>query len=231
MKRVLAVLALVAFAGCSQPASDRAPSGAQTQSSAAPAVADVPAGAYRLDKTHASLTFRVSHMGFSNYTARFKRFDAELRLDPANPAASSVTATIDPRSIETDFPTPQTVDFNAELQGPQWLDAARFPEITFRSTRVELTGRNTARVTGDFSLHGVTRPVVLDATFNGGYRGHPTYDPNARIGFSARGTIKRSEYGIAYGVLQPGSNMGVGDDVEVIIETEFTGPPLPAAPK
>jgi polyisoprenoid-binding protein YceI len=71
----------------------------------------------------------------------------------------------------------------------------------------------------------VTRPVALDATYNGGYAGHPM-DPHARIGFSARGALRRSEFGIAAGIPAPGSLMGVGDEIEVIIEAEFSGPPL-----
>jgi len=192
-----------------------------------PVSTEVPAGAYTLEKSHASLIFRVNHLGFSMYTARFTRFDAKLQFDPTNPAGSRVSATVDVRSLQTDFPNPETLDFNAELTGPGWLDAGQYPEMTFRSTDVTLTGPNTARVTGDFTLHGVTRPVILETTFNGGYRGHPM-DPNARIGFSARATLKRSEFGIAFGVPEPGSTLGVGDDVEIIIEAEFTGPPMPA---
>lgn len=84
---------------------------------------------------------------------------------------------------------------------------------------------DTLRVRGDLTLHGVTRPIVLEATFNGGYAGHPM-DPNARIGFSAQGTLKRSEFGIAQGIPAPGTTMGVSDEVNVVIEAEFTGPPL-----
>ena len=97
--------------------------------------------------------------------------------------------------------------------------------MTFKSTAVELTAPNAARVTGDFTMHGATHPLVLDVTFNGGYVGHPM-DPNARIGFSAHGKLKRSDYGIAYGVPEPGTTMGVSDEVEIIIESEFSGPPL-----
>jgi polyisoprenoid-binding protein YceI len=71
--------------------------------------------------------------------------------------------------------------------------------------------------------------VILDVTYNGGYAGHPM-DPHARIGFSAKGTFKRSDFGIAFGVPAPGTTMGVGDDVQIAIEAEFTGPPLPTAP-
>jgi polyisoprenoid-binding protein YceI len=191
----------------------------------APVKTDLPAGTYTLDKSHASLLFRVDHLGFSKYTARFKRFDATLVLDPADPAKASLKATVDPTSIETDFPDPAKLDFNAELHGPQWLDAAKFPQITFTSTKVELTGADTARVTGDFGLHGVTAPLTLDVKFNGGYLGHPM-DPNARIGFSARGELLRSAFGMAYGIPAAGTKMGVSDAVDIIIEAEFTGPKM-----
>jgi polyisoprenoid-binding protein YceI len=185
---------------------------------------DIPAGAYVLDPSHASLIFRVSHLGFSNYTARFKRFTAQLQFDPANLTAASLEVSIDPSSIETDFPDPAKHDFNAALQSEQWLNVAQHPEMTFRSTRIEPAGPNKVRVTGDLTLRGITKPVVLDTTFNGGYSGHP-FDPNARIGFSARGELKRSDFGISYGIPEPGTTMGVGDAVEVIIEAEFSGPP------
>jgi YceI-like domain len=85
---------------------------------AAAAAADVvPAGQYRLEPSHASLLFKVDHLGFSNYTARFRRFDATLQFDPARLAASQVRVTVDATSIETDFPDPAKLDFNKELQG------------------------------------------------------------------------------------------------------------------
>ncbi len=190
-------------------------------------VHDAPAGAYRLDPSHADLTFRVNHIGMSMYTARFTEFSTQLQFDPAQIEAMGVTASIEVRSLTLPAPPP---GFTAEMLGPQWFDAARHPRITFQSTRVEPTGANTARVTGDFTLHGVTRPVTLEARFNGGYRGHPM-DPNARIGFSAHGVFKRSDFGIAFGVPAPGSTMGVGDDVEFAVEAEFIGPPLPPQPE
>jgi polyisoprenoid-binding protein YceI len=184
---------------------------------------DVPAGDYTLDKSHASLVFRVSHMGFSHYTAQFKTFDARLKFDPAKPEASSVEATIDPLSLA--LPTPPK-GFLQELLGNKWLDAGAFPQMTFRSTRVEVLGDNKARITGDLTLHGITKPVTLEAQFNGGYKGIPNMDPNARIGFSAHGVLDRSEFGIAYGIPEKGSNMGVSDEVEFIIEAEFKGPKM-----
>ena len=193
---------------------------------AASAPVAAPAGAYSLDKPHGSLTFGLSHMGFSHYTARFTRFDINLQLDPAHPAKSSVTATVDANSLELNAPPP---GFEAEIKGPQWLDAAKYPQMRFRSTRVVPTGPDTARITGDFTLHGVTKPVTLEAKFNGGYPGM-SLDPHARVGFSAHGTLKRSQFGVAAGLPPPGTNFGIGDAVEVAIEAELTGPAWKAPP-
>jgi len=201
---------------------------AAAPAAAAPSIEGLPAGAYTLDKTHSTLMFRVNHLGFSEYTAQFTTFDAQLQLDPANPSAATLNVTVDPRSLS--LPAPPA-GFRNELLGAQWLNASAQPQWTFRSTRVETTGANTARITGDFSMRGVTRPVTLEATFNGGYAGHPM-DPNARIGFSAHGTLKRSEFGVTVGIPAPGTTMGVGDDVEILIETEWSGPawtPPPSA--
>jgi polyisoprenoid-binding protein YceI len=185
---------------------------------------DVPAGRYTLDPSHATLIFRVDHLGFSNYTARFLRFDADLEFDPENPAAARLTATVDADSIETDFPFPDQVDFNAQLRGEEWLNTDAHPQMSYRSTDIVMTGPTTARIDGELTLRGVTRPLALQATFNGGYAGHPM-DPNARIGFSAVGTLLRSDYGMNFGIPEPGSKMGVSDEVEIIIEAEFNGPP------
>jgi polyisoprenoid-binding protein YceI len=242
MKRFVLLLALSALAACSQ---KDAPPQAQTEpAQAAPAAApagepagepsaiaahapDVPAGDYKLDKPHATLIFRVNHLGFSNFTARFRRFDAQLRFDPRNLTATQLTATIDARSIETDYPDPN-YDFNGELQGEPWLNAAKFPEMTFRTTQVEDLGNDALRVHGELTLRGVTKPIVLDAKYNGGYLKHPM-DPQARVGFSARGVLRRSDFGISGGIPPAGSNLGVGDQVTVIIESEFIGPPAPNA--
>lgn len=104
--------------------------------------------------------------------------------------------------------------------GPMFFDAATFPVIRFKSTKVEVTGADTARVTGDLTLHGVTRPVTLDTTFNGGWA--PSAFDGARIGFSARTALKRSDFGMTAGIPAPGTRMGVSDAVEVKIETEFS---------
>lgn len=227
---LVTLLALLSACSAREPTPPAAQTQTPTEATAKPsAIAkDIPAGAYELDPSHATLLFRVDHLGFSHYTARFKRFNAKLQFDPQQLASAQLEVSVDPRSIETDFPDPAKLDFNGELQGAQWLDVATYPELTWRSTNVAVTGANTMRVTGDLTLHGVTKPVVLDATFNGGYSGHPM-DPRARIGFSGRGTFKRSDFGIGYGIPAPGTTMGVSDEVEVIVEVEFSGPPLAGA--
>ncbi len=218
MRKRLAAFAFVAIAagGTALYADDRKP-----------VATEAPAGSYTLDKAHSSLIFRVNHLGFSHFTARFKRWDATLAFDPTDPASMSVTATIEPLSLETDYPDPK-FDFNAMLTGAEWLNAAAFPKMTFTSTKVEMTGADTAKLTGEMGLHGITHPVTLDVKFNGGYAGHPL-DPHGRIGFSAHGSLNRSDFGIAFGVPAPGTTMGVSDEVEIIIETEFNGPPLKGA--
>lgn len=228
MKRVFgAGLVVLALGACSPPANQAAaPGGAAETETIVPVTTEAPAGTYVLEKSHASLIFRVDHLGFSMYTARFKNFDAELEFDPADPAAMRVTASVDANSLETDYPFPEQHDFNATLRGPDWLSAEAHPTMTFRSTSVALTGPSTAKVAGDFTMRGVTKPLVLDVRFNGGYIGHPM-DPNARIGFSATGSLARSDYGMTYGIPAAGSKMGVGDTVEILLEVEFTGPPLP----
>jgi polyisoprenoid-binding protein YceI len=219
--RLGATACAIALLAVAPPASSDPSESLLASEQIAPAATEAPAGGYTLDRSHASLIFRVNHLGFSRYTARFTRFDAELHFDPADPAASSVTATIDPSSIETDHPDP-TYDFDAQLRTEPWLNTAQFPEMTFRSTRLELTGPHTARMIGELGLHGVTRPVTLDVTFNGGYAVHPLDPFGARIGFSAQGSLRRSEFGISEGIPPPGSNIGVGDNVEILIEAEFT---------
>jgi polyisoprenoid-binding protein YceI len=185
-----------------------------------------PAGTYKLDKAHASLVLRASHLGFSIYTTRFSRFDADLTFDPLNLPASKVVTTIDASSFEMDAAPQMCLDI---MRGPQMLDTAKYPQIAFKSESIHMTGAKSMEISGKLTLHGVTRPILLTATYNGGYPGMPEMDPHARIGFSAHGSFKRSDFGIAYGVPPPGATMGVGDLIDFSIEAEFTGPPLPTA--
>ena len=222
MKFRLMTCAALMLAACSP----KAPAPvAQKVAAPAAAASIAPAGTYEIDPAHTSVIFKVNHLSFSNFTAGFDRVTGRLAFDPANPSAMSVEATIDPASLDISTPPAGFLD---ELLGAGFFDAKAFPAITFKSTKVEVTGPKTAKVTGDLTLHGVTKPVTLDTTFNGGWAAN-AYDGN-RIGFSAHGTLKRSEFGMGAGVPPPGTTMGVSDEVQFAIETEFgngtkTAPP------
>ncbi len=217
--KALAVLSLCAVAACG-----KAPDATKSDPSTEKIVA--PAGEYRLDPSHSSLVFQVNHIGFSWYTASFSDFDATLQFDPEDPETMSVTAAINVPSLT--IPSPPE-GFHAELMGADWFNAGAFPEIVFRSTKVTPTGDRTATVEGELTLLGSTAPVTMEAKFIGGYAGYPPYDPNARIGFSAHGTLNRSDFGFTYGLPPEGSTMGVGDAVSFEFNGEFSGPPAPAA--
>lgn len=217
MKQLMIVLACLFIFAC-----DQSGEPARAATTITPIATVAPAGEYTLDKAHASLIFRVDHLGFSHFTGRFTGYDAALHFDPENPANMRFDGTVSVNSLTLDNPS---AGFIAELLGPSLFDVTEFPTMTFHSVSVEMTGPNTANVTGEFTMHGQTNLLTLAVTFNGGYAGHPM-DPNARIGFSARGTLKRSDYDMSYGIPAPGSTMGVGDEVELILDGEFTGPPL-----
>ena len=184
---------------------------------AATAVAQdgAPSGTYVLDRTHASIIWKVSHLGLSNYAGRFASFDATLSYDADNPEASSVTVEINPLSVRTDYPFPEKTDFDAKLgKGEDWFNAGAFPVITFTSTKLEQTGPTTGKMTGDLTMLGVTKPVTLDVTMNGSLAEHPMNKKPA-IGFSATGEIKRSDWGFSTYVPM------IGDTVTLQIEAEF----------
>jgi polyisoprenoid-binding protein YceI len=181
-----------------------------------------PKGAYKLDPNHASLVFKIDHFGLSHYTARFTKFDASLELDPAKLAASSVTLTIDPKSVKTDYAgdfkaghkDSPFATFEEEIaRGDKFLNGDKFPAITFKSTKVVPAGKG-FKVTGDLTFLGVTKPVTLDGEVVGSIEKHP-YMGVGVVGFSAHGTFKRSEWGMT------GTQMFLGDDVTIIFDGEF----------
>lgn len=171
-------------------------------------ITQVKAGEYALDKTHAAVLFRINHLGYSAYIGRFERFDASLTGDASDPARSRVEAVIDMTSLDVANET-----FAGELMGPGWFDTAVFPQAVFKSTSVTLTGDTTATVSGDLTLHGITAPIVLDATFNGAafdrLRGADV------IGFSATTQIDRTQFGVSKfsGLL--------ANEVKIEIQAEF----------
>lgn len=171
--------------------------------------AKVPAGDYVLDKRHASLLVKVPHMGgFSKFTMRFDRLEGAFAYDPAAWETTRVTITIDPTSINTGLP-----DFDKTISGPSYFDSARYPAITFVSTKAEGSdGKGT--VSGDLTFHGVTRPVVLDVAFNG--VGPGMLGAGTRIGFSGTTRLKRSDFGVTT------MSQFAGDDLDLLFEVEFT---------
>ena len=155
--------------------------------------------------THASLTASLSHEGLSHYTMRFDGLDASFTYDPKSPQASKVQATIDAKSLDVGVPKIST-QFARDF-----LAADEKPQITFTSTSIVYSGDH-GTMTGDLTLRGVTRPVTLDVTFNGTSAG---LIGGRRMGFSASGDIKRSDF-----VSQAWLSR-VGDDVHIVIEAEF----------
>jgi len=169
---------------------------------------EVQAGTYALDSSHGKITWSVNHLGFSTYTGQFSGVSAELTIDPANPSAATLSATVPISGLDDTSPGLKT-----HLQTPDFFDAAQFPTATFVATSISVDASDPteADVVGNLTLHGVTKPVTLDVKFNqaGAMRG--AY----RLGFDGETTIKRSEFGMAYGL------PAIGDEVELHIEGEF----------
>ncbi|MDR3508042.1 MAG: YceI family protein [Caulobacteraceae bacterium] len=179
---------------------------AQTAPSTDPA--KVPAGAYAVESSHTRVLFAINHMGFTTYYGDFTGVSGSLTVDPAKPAASAVSVSIPTASIST---TNATLD--AELKAADWLDAAKYPTITFKTTSVTPTGASTADVTGDLTLHGVTKSVTLAAKFNA--VGPNIMTRKITVGFDGTAHIKRSDFGVTKYVPL------IGDQVDVIISAAF----------
>ena len=231
MKYLTFAAAALALAACSQPASTEAPP-------PAPAVVNVPTGTYEVDPTHTTVAVRVKHFGLSNYVFRLNTVSGTLNFNAEDPTQSTIEATVQAGSLDTPYAGDR--DFDAELQNSEWLDAATHPTATFRSTSIESTGPSTARVTGDLTIKGVTRPITLEATYNTSHAVHPMGFPIQQIGFSAHGALNRLDYGLGANTLVPSTadaSDGVATQVELVIEAEFTRPapastetPAPATP-
>ena len=167
-----------------------------------------PMGEYVLDRGHASVTWRILHLGLSRYTARFDKMDGKLNFTPATASASRVEFTIDATSINTGL-----APFNKKLQGPEYFDAEKNGSIVFKSSKIEFVSGNNYKMSGEMALRGVTKPMTWDVTFNGGL--YNSFAQAHAVGFSAKGFVKRSMWGMQ-------EMMGViGDDVEVFVEVEF----------
>lgn len=161
---------------------------------------------YVLDPLHTSVNWRINHFGFANVTGKWYA-NGQLNYDEQNPQSSSVKVTIDIAKSITGVPE---LDYN--MLGSAFLDAKKYPKATFVSTKVTMTGSNTANVEGNLTLHGVTRPVVLNVTFN-----KVGVDPITNLktaGFSATTAIMRSDYKITTYV------PSISDEVKLDIEVE-----------
>ena len=204
------ILLAAAAALLVSPALSQTPATAPTPASAPPA------GPYLADPVHASLTWQVLHQGLSWYTARFTSFSVALDFNPADVSKSKVTASIDPKSVETDFaktrPASNTADFNTEIaNGPNFLNAGKFPKIDFVSTGIKKTGERTGTMTGNLTFLGVTKPVTLDVTFLGD-RNDPRIQKH-KVGFQAVGSFKKSDFGMTFAA--------IGDEVKIEVNAEF----------
>lgn len=165
---------------------------------------------FLLDPAHASVLFGVSHLGFSKTFGRFNKVEGAFTLDADAPEKSSVVVTMDAASLDTNHEKR-----DEHLRGKDFFDVAQFPALTYKSTSVKLTGEKTAIVTGDLTMHGVTKSVPLDVTLvNVGPNPMDPTKTKIVAGFSARGTLKRSEFGMGYAAPV------LGDDVEIIIEVD-----------
>lgn len=171
---------------------------------------------YKLDPGHTMVSFSWNHFGYSNPTANFGLGEGTLVFDEQHPAKSSVEVTLPLAELDTHVPA-----LDEHLKKPDFLGAEQYPVVTFKSTEVQPLGGNKFKVTGNLTVHGVTKPVVLDATLNK-VGPHPmTKAPS--IGFDATASIKRSDFGV--GAYVP----NVSDEVAIRITTEGSVPKKAAA--
>lgn len=172
------------------------------------ATAPVFAATYTLDPGHTQVVFSWNHFGYSNPTAQFGKVEGTLEFDQANPTKDSVNVTIALASVNTNVPK-----LDEHLQKEEFFDSAKFPNATFKSTKVEKgASKDHLKVTGELTLHGVTKPVVLDVTVN--KVGEHPMRKAAAAGFDATTTIKRSDFGINKYVPM------VSDDIKIHITSE-----------
>jgi len=175
---------------------------------AAPLASALAADIYALDPAHTQTIFTIDHLGFSTITGAVHDLKGTLVLDTEKPEDSTVKVTMAADSVDTGFAAR-----DKDLQGPMFFNVAQFPTMTFKSTHITKTGAQTADIQGDFTLLGITKPLVLKTIFN--RMAQDTTGTNVfKAGFTATTTIKRSEFGMKAYVPY------VGDDVQVTINFE-----------
>lgn len=176
---------------------------------AAPAQAETTT--YEIETPHTQILFFVEHMGFSNSMGKFVKHEGQIVFDDVDPAKSSVEISIDTASIEMN-----DQKWNDHLKNADFFNVEKFPAMSFKSTAIEITGEDTAKITGDLTLLGVTKPVTLDAKLN--KVGQHPMKGTPMAGFSATGMLKRSDFGMNYGIPM------VSDEVDLRIEVEAIAP-------
>jgi len=179
------------------------------------------ASTWNIDPSHSAIAFTVRHMVVSKTRGRFTKWSGQLRFDPEDPAASSVEVNIEPGSIDT-----ADAQRDAHLRSPDFFDVEKFPGASFRSTKVEDRGGDRYRVTGDLTLRGVTRPVVLDVTYEGSGK-----DPwgGERAGFSASTSLERKQFGLEWNKALETGGLLVGEKVDLTLEIEAIKQPAQQA--
>ena len=172
----------------------------------------VHADTWQIDSSHTSVEFTVRHMMISNVKGQFQKTTGTITANGNDPASAKIDVTIDASSVDT-----RVERRDAHLKSPDFLDVAKFPTITFKSTKVEAAGPNKWTMTGDLTIHGVTRPVVLDVEGSGApiqVMGH------TRAGASATAKIKRSDFGLTWNKALETGGVLVGDDIAISIDIE-----------
>ncbi len=168
-----------------------------------------PKGKYKADPNHTGVLFCIRHNGISDYCGRFNGITATLTFSGNQPEKSSLNVEIDVNSIDT-----PSDKLDTELKA-NFFETAKFPTATFKSTAIKVTGKNEGEITGDLTLHGVTKPVTLKATFGGG-KMH-AFANTFVIGFSASTKIKHADFAFP----NVAWRSFVGDEVTLTIETEM----------
>ncbi|MEQ1707226.1 MAG: YceI family protein [Terricaulis sp.] len=179
---------------------------------AAPIASAQTAQRFVLDAAHTQVSFSIERFGFNHVLGQFDAIAGEVALDQVNPERSRVNATIQTASVSAGLALR-----DEHLRGERWLNAAAFPTMTFNSTAVRRTGENTADVTGDMTIHGVTQPVTLHVTLN--RIGTLPNNQRTGAGFSATASVSRAAFGIA-----TAPNL-IGDEIRITIEALGEVPP------
>ena len=162
---------------------------------------------YTIDPNHSHFGFMIDHLGFAKIVGLFSNFSGTLGFDSNNVSASKLAVTVKTESLQTQFAAR-----DKDLKGADWFNVTEFPEMTYVGTEFVKKDEHTGTITGNLTLHGVTKPVTLNVVVN--KVGQNPLDKINSAGFSARGTLKRSDFGMKT-FLGP-----IGDDVDLIVEIE-----------